>query len=63
MKRIKKNLSYEISMDNISLCHGTDARIVEMTKEERQRYMDDCNLVIDAFLPNTGASPRVYFTT
>ena len=38
-------------MDKIVLYHGTDARIVEMTKEERQRYLDDCNLVIDALFP------------
>ena len=38
-------------MGNITLYHGTDARIVEMTKEERLRYLNDCNLVIDALFP------------
>ena len=38
-------------MGNITLYHGTDARIVEMTKEERLQYLDDCNLVIDALFP------------
>jgi len=34
-------------MGKITLYHGTDARILEMTKEERQQYIDCCNLVID----------------
>jgi hypothetical protein len=29
------------------LYHGTDARMIEMSKEERQRFFDVCELVID----------------
>lgn len=35
----------------ITLYHGTDARILEMTKEEKEQYIKDCNLVIDALFP------------
>lgn len=35
-------------MKNIELYHGTDARIIEMSHEERQQYLKDCNMVIDA---------------
>ena len=35
----------------LSLYHGTDARMVEMTMEERQQYLACCNLVIDNLYP------------
>ena len=38
-------------MNKITLYHGTDARIIEMTNEERKQYFDDCNLVIDNLHP------------
>ena len=38
-------------MNKITLYHGTDARIIEMTNEERRQYLDDCNLVIDNLHP------------
>ena len=38
-------------MGSITLYHGTDARIVEMTIEERQQYIKCCNLVIDNLHP------------
>ena len=38
-------------MNNLELYHGTDARIIEMTKEERQQYLNGCRLVIDALYP------------
>ncbi len=31
--------------------HGTDARIVRMSQEERNCYFADCNLIIDALWP------------
>lgn len=42
---------FEIIMNKITLYHGTDARILEMTKEEREQYKRECNLVIDALFP------------
>jgi hypothetical protein len=38
-------------MNNLELYHGTDARIIEMSEEERVQYLQDCNLVIDALHP------------
>lgn len=38
-------------MTGITLFHGTDARIIEMTNEERLEYLDCCNMVIDALYP------------
>lgn len=38
-------------MKKFELYHGTDARIIEMSKEERVQYLQDCNLVIDALHP------------
>ena len=38
-------------MDKLELYHGTDARIIEMSEEERVQYLQDCNLVIDALHP------------
>jgi hypothetical protein len=38
-------------MNMLELYHGTDARIIEMSEEEREQYLQDCNLVIDALHP------------
>lgn len=38
-------------MNQISLYHGTDTRIIKMKKEEREQYLKDCNLVIDSLFP------------
>lgn len=38
-------------MNNLELYHGTDARIIEMSEKEREQYLQDCNLVIDALHP------------
>lgn len=38
-------------MNQISLYHGTDARIIEMPKEEREQYKKECNLIIDTLYP------------
>ncbi len=38
-------------MKSITLYHGTDARIIEMSGDERKQYLADCNLVIDALFP------------
>ena len=35
----------------ITLYHGTDAHMVEMTMEERQEYFACCNLVINNLYP------------
>ena len=35
----------------MELYHGTDSRIIEMTKEERWQYLNDCRKVIDALYP------------
>lgn len=34
-------------MDKLIFYHGTDARMVSMTKEERLEYLNKCDLVID----------------
>lgn len=36
---------------NIVLYHGTDARILAMSKEERLNYKKECNLIIDTLYP------------
>lgn len=38
-------------MEQLCFFHGTDARIIEMTRDERLEYLDGCNLVIDALYP------------
>ena len=38
-------------MNSITLYHGTDARIIEMSADERKQYLADCNLAIDALFP------------
>ena len=35
----------------LCLYHGTDARVIEMTREERQEYLSGCNLVTDVLYP------------
>lgn len=39
------------NMNKLELYHGTDARIVDMSEEERMQYLQGCNLVIDALYP------------
>ena len=36
---------------DITLYHGTDARILSMSKEERLQYKKECNLIIDTLYP------------
>lgn len=36
---------------NIALYHGTDARILSMSKEERLQYKKECDLIIDTLYP------------
>ncbi len=38
-------------MDSITLYHGTDARMIDMSEDERKQYLSDCNLAIDALFP------------
>ena len=38
-------------MKKIELYHGSDARIIEMTKDEREQYKNDCNIVVDYLFP------------
>ena len=45
------NCETVINMEQLCLYHGTDARIIEMTRDERQEYLNGCNLVIDALYP------------
>ena len=33
------------------LYHGTDARMIEMSEEERQHFFDTCDHVINALFP------------
>lgn len=40
-----------MARNTLTLYHGTDLRILEMTKEEREQYKRECNLVIDALFP------------
>ena len=36
---------------DITLYHGTDARILSMSKEERLQYKKECDLIIDTLYP------------
>jgi len=38
-------------MKILTLYHGTDARMLEMSEAERKQYLADCNLAIDAMTP------------
>lgn len=38
-------------MKILTLYHGTDARMLEMSEAERKQYLADCNLAIDALFP------------
>lgn len=38
-------------MVKVELYHGSDARIIEMTKEEREQYKNDCDLVVNSLFP------------
>ena len=38
-------------MKILTLYHGTDARMLEMSEAERKQYLADCNLAIDALSP------------
>lgn len=38
-------------MVKVELYHGSDARIIEMTKEERGQYKNDCDLIVNSLFP------------
>ena len=38
-------------MVKVELYHGSDARIIEMTKEEREQYKNDCDLIVNSLFP------------
>ena len=38
-------------METVEVYHGTDARVIEMTRDEREKYKEDCYLVINSLYP------------